>query len=291
MDLPVHQIHSPVGIISVSVSLWYNPFLYAPSSLLLLLGNLLRTSLLLGSLHAVSRLCLDNSYLFVLMTTSPPAFQLFPCWHRPPALSLDRSDSMYSHRSQLALAERTTKETQRPTQTRAGKAPFCWMGTWDLPEPWHWAKFTRPCCVSSVLNLPEALKAFSPFPARVIQAEGSSLLLLLPVPGKGGVQGGPCCPHSHSPAPEHWWVPVCSSNSVLKIAQHVLAASWEPSGSLSGLKVGKGGHYQDKQQQSSVLGLGVEAISHTFEENSPRGLKEFHNFFFLHKIYNKSRPY
>lgn len=30
----------------------------------------------------------------------------------------------------------------------------------------------------------------------------------------------------------------------------------------------------------TVLGLGVEAVSHTFEENNPRGLKEFHNFFF-----------
>lgn len=151
------------------------------------------------------------------------------------------------------------------------------MGTWDLPVPWHWANFTWPCCVSSVLNLPGPLKAFSPFPAWVIQAEGS--LFLLPVPGKRGVQGGPCCPRSCSPLPEHWWV--CSSNSVLKIAQHVLSASWEPSGSLSGLKVGKDEHYQDKQQHNSVLGLGVEAISHTFEENNPRGFKKFTAFFFF----------
>lgn len=291
MDLPLHPIQSPVGTISVSVSLWYNPFLNAPSSLLLLPGNLLRTSLLLGSLHAVSSLRLDNSYPFVLMTTSPSASQLFPCWHRPPALSLGRSDPMYSHRSQLAPAGRTTKETQRPTQARAGKAQLCWVSTWDLPVPWHWAKFTWLCCVSSVLNLPEPLKAFSPFPARVIHAEGSPFLLLLPVPGKGGVQGGRCCPHSHSPSPEHWWVPVCSSNSVLKIAQHVLAASWEPSGSLSGLKVGKGEHYQDKQQHNCAGAWGGGRFPHVWRKQSQRIKRISQLFFFLHKIYNKNRPY
>lgn len=275
MDLPVHQIHSSVGTISVSVSLLYNPFLNAPSSFLLLPGNLLRTPLLLGSLHAVSRLCLDNSYPFVLMTISPPASQLSLCWLRPPALSLDRSDPMYSHRSQ-----RTPKETQRPSKARAGKALFCWMGTWYLPVPWHWAKFTWLCCISSALNLPEPLKAFCPFPARVIQAEGSPFLLLQPVPGKGGVQGAHSVqtPAAFTRTP---MVSVCSSSSVLRTAQHVLCASWEPSGSLLGLQVGKGEHYRDKQQHNSVLGLGVEAVSHTFERKQPQGIKNIHSFFFF----------
>lgn len=126
MDLPVHQILSPDGTISVSVSLLYNPFLNALSSLLLLPGNLLRTSLLLGSLHAVSSLCLDNSYPFVLLTASPPASQLFPCWHRPPALSLDRSDPMYSHRSQLQLKEPQRKPRDQPRQEQGKPSSAGW---------------------------------------------------------------------------------------------------------------------------------------------------------------------
>lgn len=154
------------------------------------------------------------------------------------------------------------------------------MGTWYLPVPWHWAKFTWLCCVSSALNLPEPLKAFSPFPARVIQAEGSPFLCCSLCLGRG-VCRGPILFRLLQPSPEHRWVSVCSSNSVLRIAQHVLCASWEPSGSLLGLQVGKGEHYRDKQQHNSVLGLGVEAISHTFERKQSQGIKNIHSFFFF----------
>lgn len=54
--------------------------------------------------------------------------------------------------------------------------------------------------------------------------------------------------------------------------------------------MGKDEHYQDKQQHNFVLGLGVEAISHTYEENNPRGLKKIHSFFFFFFIKSTIKP-
>lgn len=65
------------------------------------------------------------------------------------------------------------------------------------------------------------------FPFYQVMLGIKKFLLLLPVRGKGNLQGRQCHWHSSRPSPEPRWIAVhvCSINYVLKIVRHVLATS------------------------------------------------------------------